>query len=104
MRAAKMLNAIAPGESNYNRYDRQIADSARAWLLDAARRDDDKSWVLYVGFVAPHFPLVVPQRRSRRARRAQPPSRARRMNMNKPSTRPCGHGPPTCGNHRRGRP
>jgi len=59
-RPAKMLNRIGPGESNYNRYDRLIADRAKAWLVDAANRDE-KPWVLYVGFVAPHFPLVVPR-------------------------------------------
>jgi choline-sulfatase len=60
-RPAKMLRNIGPGESNYNRYDRMIADQACAWLEDAARRDDGKPWVLYLGFVAPHFPLVVPE-------------------------------------------
>ena len=57
----KMLKAIGPGESNYNRYDRDIADAACDWLKDAAARADDTPWVLYVGFVAPHFPLVVPE-------------------------------------------
>lgn len=61
VRQAKMLNRIGPGESSYNRYDRQIAERAKAWLADAATRVDDKPWVLYVGFVAPHFPLVVPR-------------------------------------------
>ena len=60
-RPAKMLNRIGPGESSYNRYDRSIADNAKAWLADAAARGDDKPWVLFVGFVAPHFPLVVPR-------------------------------------------
>ena len=60
-RPANMLNRIGPGESNYNRYDRLIADRAKAWLADAARRGGDAPWVLYVGFVAPHFPLVVPR-------------------------------------------
>ena len=59
-RPAKMLNRIGPGESSYNRYDRLIADRAKAWLADAAARDE-KPWVLYLGFVAPHFPLVVPE-------------------------------------------
>tara|TARA_B100000315_G_scaffold251951_1_gene287721 strand:+ start:9470 stop:10915 length:1446 start_codon:yes stop_codon:yes gene_type:complete len=60
-RPAKMLNEIGPGESNYNRYDRSIADEACRWLQDAAKDDGDKPWVLYLGFVAPHFPLVVPE-------------------------------------------
>ncbi|MBT6095295.1 MAG: sulfatase-like hydrolase/transferase [Rhodospirillaceae bacterium] len=63
-RPSMMLKEIGPGESNYNRYDRLVADEACAWLQDAAAQDDgksdDKPWVLYLGFVAPHFPLVVP--------------------------------------------
>ena len=60
-RPAKMLNEIGPGESHYNRYDRLIADTGKQWLKDRASSPDDKPWVLYLGFVAPHFPLVVPQ-------------------------------------------
>ncbi len=60
-RPAKMLNEIGPGESNYNRYDTLIADEACDWLQDAANEGGDKPWVLYLGFVAPHFPLVVPE-------------------------------------------
>jgi len=49
------------GESEYVRYDRAIADTAARWLREeaeaAGRR---KPWVLFVGFVSPHFPLVVP--------------------------------------------
>jgi choline-sulfatase len=60
-RPAKMLNKIGPGESEYNRYDRLIADEACNWLKDAATQTNEKPWVLYLGFVAPHFPLVVPE-------------------------------------------
>ncbi|MBT3992016.1 MAG: sulfatase-like hydrolase/transferase [Rhodospirillaceae bacterium] len=58
---AKMLKEIGPGESNYNRYDRLIADEACQWLKDAAESPEEKPWVLYLGFVAPHFPLIVPE-------------------------------------------
>ena len=55
-----VLDARA-GESEYIRYDRAIADAAAGWLREeaeaAGRR---KPWVLFVGFVSPHFPLVVP--------------------------------------------
>jgi len=60
-RPAKMLNEIGPGESNYNRYDRSIADEACRWLEDSIKQNNDKPWVLYLGFVAPHFPLIVPE-------------------------------------------
>ena len=60
-RRARMLGDIGPGLSSYNSYDRRIADEAKAWLADAAGRGGDRPWVLYVGFVAPHFPLTVPE-------------------------------------------
>ena len=59
-RLGRMLDTIGPGESEYNRYDNRIAVEACRWLQDAASRRDEQPWVLYVGFVAPHFPLVVP--------------------------------------------
>ncbi len=51
---------IGPGESSYTRYDRAVVDRTRQWLADAATRPDEP-WCLYVGLVAPHFPLIVPQ-------------------------------------------
>jgi len=60
-RAGKMLNEIGPGESNYNRYDNLIAEEACKWLKQSAATPANTPWVLYVGFVAPHFPLVVPE-------------------------------------------
>lgn len=50
---------IGPGESTYTTYDRAITEKTVEWLRDAAARDEP--FVLYVGLVAPHFPLVVPQ-------------------------------------------
>jgi len=58
----RMLKEIGPGESGYNRYDWRIADASSAWLQKAARLDHPHPWVLYIGFVAPHFPLVAPQK------------------------------------------
>lgn len=51
---------IGPGESDYTRYDQSITDLAIAWLHDkgCALR---QPWCLYVGLVAPHFPLVAPK-------------------------------------------
>jgi choline-sulfatase len=51
---------IGPGESDYTRYDRAIADRAVSWLQDTAPNLSEP-WCLYVGFVAPHFPLIAPQ-------------------------------------------
>jgi choline-sulfatase len=49
-----------PGETEYTRYDCSIADETCRWLHEAAGRRRGKPWVLYVGFVSPHFPLVAP--------------------------------------------
>jgi choline-sulfatase len=58
---ARLLGPEAgPGESEYTAYDRAIAQAAVEWLSREARRQHDKPWVLYVGFVAPHFPLIAP--------------------------------------------
>ncbi len=56
----KVFHRIGAGVSNYNLYDRRTANSACQWLKDRASQTDDKPWVLYTGFVAPHFPFVVP--------------------------------------------
>lgn len=51
---------IGPGQSDYTRYDQSIADLAVSWLEEKGR-GSGSPWCLYVGFVAPHFPLVAPQ-------------------------------------------
>lgn len=55
-----LFDRLGAGESAYNRYDERIAGAAVRWLEERARRPDARPWVLFVGFVAPHFPLVVP--------------------------------------------
>jgi choline-sulfatase len=59
---------IGPGESSYTQYDRAVTQRAVEWLQDAGTRKsegegerDGAGFVLYVGLVAPHFPLVVPE-------------------------------------------
>jgi len=56
----KMAKYAGPGESTYTAYDRDIASRAQIWLHEEATRDDGKPWVLFVSFVAPHFPLIAP--------------------------------------------
>ncbi len=56
----KMAKLAGPGESAYTVYDRTIAAHAQVWLHEAAKRDHEKPWVLFVSFVAPHFPLTAP--------------------------------------------
>ena len=48
------------GESEYTRYDRDIAAATQRWLTQEAPKHRDQPWVTYVGFVSPHFPLIAP--------------------------------------------
>lgn len=61
-RQSRLFHALGPGTSEYNAYDTASADAAARWLHERASRPDPRPWTLYVGLVAPHFPLVVPQR------------------------------------------
>jgi choline-sulfatase len=60
-RAHVMMDPIGPGTSKYNIYDDRIATEAETWIARAASEKHEQPWVLYIGFVAPHFPLTVPQ-------------------------------------------
>jgi len=62
-RPGQLFKQIGPGESGYNRYDKRIADLTVEWLerRAAGTAGEEKPWMLFVGLVAPHFPLVVPQ-------------------------------------------
>jgi len=60
MGRSPLYDEIGAGESSYNRYDVQVAERAARWLRE--RRGDARPWVLFVGLVAPHFPLIVPKR------------------------------------------
>ena len=51
---------IGPGESNYTKYDAAVTQKTTQWLATRAQ-ELESPWCLYVGLVAPHFPLVVPQ-------------------------------------------
>jgi choline-sulfatase len=56
----KLAGLAGPGESEYTWYDRQIAARAQVWLREEAPKHRDRPWVLFVSFVAPHFPLTAP--------------------------------------------
>ncbi len=59
--AANLGPEAGPGESDYTRYDRSIVDETVKWLTREAPKHRNKPWAMYVGFVAPHFPLIAPQ-------------------------------------------
>ncbi|MDE2579382.1 MAG: sulfatase-like hydrolase/transferase [Hyphomicrobiales bacterium] len=58
-RRSAIIEHAGPGESEYTRYDRKVADIATQWLQDAANAD--KPWTLFVSFVTPHYPLIAPK-------------------------------------------
>ena len=51
---------VGPGESDYTLYDRKITSAAQIWLQDIANNPPEQPWVLFVSWVAPHFPLIAP--------------------------------------------
>lgn len=60
MEPKRMLgDYIGPGNSKYTDYDKAVVERTKDWIKDHA--NDDQPWCLFVGLVAPHFPLVVPQ-------------------------------------------
>ena len=56
----KLAALCGPGESEYTWYDREIASRAQIWLREEAPKHGGAPWVLFVSFVAPHFPLKAP--------------------------------------------
>ena len=53
---------IGPGESSYTQYDAEVTRLAVQWLQQRCKQQPDAPFVLYIGFVAPHFPLIAPPR------------------------------------------
>ncbi|VCU68243.1 Choline-sulfatase [Pigmentiphaga humi] len=58
--SADLAKSIGPGESSYTRYDRDITDRTVAWLHEQGGRAQDRPWVLFSSFIAPHSPLIAP--------------------------------------------
>jgi choline-sulfatase len=56
--ALRLAAQAGRGDSDYQRYDETITETAEAWLAERAARPDDKSWCLFVSLVCPHFPLI----------------------------------------------
>jgi choline-sulfatase len=56
----KMIAMAGPGESTYTFYDKDICSRAQVWLREEAPKQQARPWVLFVSFVAPHFPLTAP--------------------------------------------
>lgn len=58
--SAQLAEKMGPGEGDYIRYDRKITALSEKWLAEHAA-SHDRPWVLFVSYLAPHFPLIVPQ-------------------------------------------
>jgi choline-sulfatase len=56
----KEIIAAGPGESSYIRYDRAIAEEAIHFLKNESQQIK-QPWVLFVSFVTPHYPFIVPE-------------------------------------------
>ncbi len=52
---------IGAGSSAYTDYDESVTRHAVDWFTARRHSGDNRPWCLYVGLVAPHFPLVAPQ-------------------------------------------
>ncbi len=50
-----------PGLSTYNKYDAKVADLTCDRLARIATDPGDKPFVLFASFLAPHYPLTVPE-------------------------------------------
>ena len=57
----KGIENAGPGETDYSRYDRMVAERAREFVLNRSNSVNNDPWLLYVGFVDPHPPFKAPQ-------------------------------------------
>ena len=56
---SKRINEIGTGDSWLLRYDRSVTKDAAKFLEN--RKADDKPFFFMTGYLAPHFPLIVPE-------------------------------------------
>ncbi len=49
-----------PGDHEHTKYDKNVANLAVDFLREKAASPDDKPFLLYCGFMHPHFPLIAP--------------------------------------------
>ena len=50
-----------PGDHEHTRYDREVTDLAVDFLRKKAASSDESPFLLYCGYMHPHFPLIAPQ-------------------------------------------
>ena len=54
------VTECGPGDHEHTRYDRNVTDLAVEFLREKAASPDDTPFLLYCGFMHPHFPLIAP--------------------------------------------
>ena len=54
------VTECGPGDHEHTRYDRNVTDLAVDFLREKAASSDEKPFLLYCGFMHPHFPLIAP--------------------------------------------
>lgn len=59
--SASVAREVLVGDSQYTRYDRQITELTESWFAERSAGPAGKPWVTFTSFIAPHFPLTVPQ-------------------------------------------
>ncbi len=60
--SASVAREVLVGESQYTRYDKKITELTQDWFAHRLGDQGGKPWVLFCSFIAPHFPLKVPQK------------------------------------------
>ena len=53
-----LAEEIGAGETDYQRFDRRVADAACAWLAEPKRAEGP--WCAFVSILSPHYPLIAP--------------------------------------------
>ena len=59
--SSQLAEKMGPGDGDYIRYDRKITELSIEWL-EKQTTHNDKPWVLFISYLSPHFPLIVPQK------------------------------------------
>ena len=54
------VTECGPGDHEHTRYDQKVTDLAVDFLHKKAASPSDKPFLLYCGFIHPHFPLIAP--------------------------------------------
>ena len=54
------VTECGPGDHEHTKYDQHVTDLAVDYLQEKAASSDDKPFLLYCGYMHPHFPLIAP--------------------------------------------